>query len=200
MDHSLPGMQGIEAVQRIRTYMRTGKVPVIMYTSQSTAEFARHARAAGADDIILKTDDLGKLESVLCRHSLLPGVSGQLSNRKNIVHPDGAEDSEVLRDLETRIESLIEGSLERHRDRLRQDLLAEFAILERYEERMRLELARRIEVMTNRALTAINETLAKRDQLRRQNVAQLWRSSIIVAAFAITGVLGLFIGYLVYQA
>ena len=55
MDHLLPGMQGLEAVRRLRARADATALRIVMFTSQDGDLFAAVARAAGADDIFVKT-------------------------------------------------------------------------------------------------------------------------------------------------
>ena len=58
LDHLLPGMDGLEAVDRLRAQPRTSRLPVVMYTSQDSQDFATEAIKAGADDVYTKTSDI----------------------------------------------------------------------------------------------------------------------------------------------
>jgi two-component system cell cycle response regulator DivK len=61
MDLSMPVMDGVEAIERLKADQATSDLPVIALTSQPGSEIAKRARAAGCDDFYLKPmapDDL----------------------------------------------------------------------------------------------------------------------------------------------
>jgi predicted component of type VI protein secretion system len=87
--------------------------------------------------------------------------------------------AEVSRSLEAMLEPI----LDRHRDRLRQDLLSEFAILERYEERMRRDTMLRIDAMTRRAIASIDRSISAQQRLDKERASRrksAWRGVIAV--------------------
>jgi len=55
MDHMMPGMDGFEAVKRIKNNPQTAVVPIMMYTSKGGDVYLSEARALGAVGIIRKT-------------------------------------------------------------------------------------------------------------------------------------------------
>lgn len=65
MDHTMPGMNGLEAVRAIRQDPTTASIPVVMYTSQSDERYLQEALATGALDIIPKPATWNKLSQVL---------------------------------------------------------------------------------------------------------------------------------------
>ena len=72
MDHLLPGIDGLEAVRRLRGRLRTASLPIVMYTSQDSEGFVDRARDAGADDVYTKTSDDIRLADILQRFDLMP--------------------------------------------------------------------------------------------------------------------------------
>jgi len=54
MDHLMPGMDGLRALQIIKSNPDTATVPVIMYTSKSGDLYTGQARALGALDVVSK--------------------------------------------------------------------------------------------------------------------------------------------------
>ena len=191
MDPLLPGMQGLQAVRKLRDRPDTAHLRIVMYTSQDTDLFAEVARAAGADDVFVKAADSGKLEGILERLELLPSrvnVSGESGNVVSL--PRRHEPSAG----ESRLEDLLEPILERHREKLRQDLLSEFAILERYEERMRLETMRRIEAATERAMESIAQSAGHWASPAEDPYVAKKRPSARVAAIVAALCIGLAIG------
>ena len=65
MDHTMPGMNGLEAVRAIRQDPATASIPVVMYTSENGEHYLREALATGAQDLIPKPATWGKLSQVL---------------------------------------------------------------------------------------------------------------------------------------
>ena len=54
MDHLMPGMDGFQAVQAIKTDPRTATIPIMMYTSQEGEVYLGQARALGAVGVLPK--------------------------------------------------------------------------------------------------------------------------------------------------
>jgi hypothetical protein len=87
-------------------------------------------------------------------------------------------------------------SLEAHHAALRSDLLAEFAILERHEEKMRSELASRVNLVARYTVAQLQKTAeeSRKDRAaERQETAR--RTSAQVAMFALAVVLTLGLGW-----
>jgi len=74
LDHLLPGMNGFQALEKIKSQPSTRDIPVFMYTSQNAAKYIEDAKARGAAGVIGKQVDrdqlLGTIESILAgRHA-----------------------------------------------------------------------------------------------------------------------------------
>lgn len=54
MDHMMPGMDGLEALQAIKARPETATIPVMMYTSQEGSVYVGQARALGAIGVLPK--------------------------------------------------------------------------------------------------------------------------------------------------
>ena len=190
LDYLLPGMDGLEAVYRLRAQSRTSRLPVVMYTSQDSQDFAAEAIKAGADDVYTKTSDESRLVEILQKLELLPAESRQPANSAKVL-PIGARagTADSTANNRTRITraslaKLLEPSLEAHHARLHQELLAEFAILERYEERMRRDLFARTDALTRHTTERIDNAFGeyRAETRRRQRRSALggWAFAAIV--------------------
>jgi CheY-like chemotaxis protein len=72
MDHLMPGMDGFQAVQAIKSNPATAMIPVIMYTSQEGELYVSQARALGAVGVLPKTVKQADVSRVLYQLRLLP--------------------------------------------------------------------------------------------------------------------------------
>ena len=176
MDHLLPGIDGLEAVRRLRGKTRTASLPIIMYTSQDGEGYVDRARDAGANDIYTKTSDEIRLAVILRRLDLLPkAVNEQAASssvtainrphRPTAVPASGSVKRKKI--TKTDLAKLLEPSLETHHAKLRKELLAEFAILENYEERMRHDLFARMDVLMCHTTDQIEQAFGKDREARQ---------------------------------
>jgi CheY-like chemotaxis protein len=72
MDHLMPGMDGFQAVQTIKSDSRTATIPLMMYTSQEGELYVSQARALGAVGVLPKTVRPVDVSRVLYQLHLLP--------------------------------------------------------------------------------------------------------------------------------
>lgn len=72
MDHVMPGMDGLSAVQLIKKDSRFAKIPVLMYTSQEGDVYAQAAKASGADAVLPKQMSSADISDALIRLKVLP--------------------------------------------------------------------------------------------------------------------------------
>ncbi|AZR39622.1 response regulator [Marinobacter salarius] len=79
LDHLLPGMNGLEALDVIKADSELRHIPVFMYTSQSAERYRQDAKARGAAGVIGKQVDreqlLTTIEAILTDASALPSLS-----------------------------------------------------------------------------------------------------------------------------
>ncbi len=191
MDHLLPGMDGLDAVVRLRAQARTARLPIVMYTSQESEAFAAMARRAGANDIYPKSAEYSALGEILGRLNLTPARPRTEPATSSVVpirgqSPTPARDARKI----TRADllKLLEPSLAAHHARLHQDLLAEFAILERYEERMRRDLFARVDALTKHATDRVDRAFAERRierEYERRGGARRWWAMAATIAMAL---------------
>lgn len=72
MDHLMPGMDGFQAIQAIKSNPDTALIPVVMYTSQEGELYVSQARALGAVGVLPKTVKQSDVSRVLYQLRLLP--------------------------------------------------------------------------------------------------------------------------------
>src|SRR6204780_5422026 len=72
MDHLMPGMDGLQAVQAIKSNPNTAMIPIMMYTSQEGELYVGQARALGAMGVLPKQVRPVDVSKVLYELHLLP--------------------------------------------------------------------------------------------------------------------------------
>src|SRR5215469_11621181 len=72
MDHLMPGMDGLQAVQAIKNNPRTATIPIMMYTSQEGEVYLGQARALGAVGVLPKQIRPADVSKVLYQLHLVP--------------------------------------------------------------------------------------------------------------------------------
>ncbi len=72
MDHLMPGMDGLQAVQTIKSNPQTATIPIMMYTSQEGELYVGQARALGAMGVLPKQVRPVDVSKVLYELRLLP--------------------------------------------------------------------------------------------------------------------------------
>lgn len=129
MDHTMPGMDGLEAVSAIKANPRTAMIPVMMYTTKEGEVYVGQARALGAVGVLPKQVQPGVLFEMLNKL----GLAGERRQH------DAAADAprrrlndiaeEVDREYEQRAQSVslqtvLTRLLEAQHQRLRADILS----------------------------------------------------------------------------
>ena len=71
MDHTMPGMDGLEAVTAIKKNPRTAMIPVMMYTAKEGEVYVGQARALGAVGVLPKQVHPAELFKVLLKLGLV---------------------------------------------------------------------------------------------------------------------------------
>jgi len=72
MDHLMPGMDGLQAVQILKADPATAAIPVVMYTSQEGELYVGQAKAMGAVGVLPKTVKPIDVTKILYQLRLLP--------------------------------------------------------------------------------------------------------------------------------
>ena len=88
MDHTMPGMDGFQAIRAIKNDPKTAAIPIMMYTSKEGDVYMNQARALGAVDVLPKQLKPVQLVQVLERQQLLPR---QITNKKQRIAPPNTE-------------------------------------------------------------------------------------------------------------
>jgi len=73
LDHNMPGIDGFQALEAIKTNPATATIPVMMYTSQEGELYVGQARALGALGVLPKTLQHVEVVKVLRTLRLIPG-------------------------------------------------------------------------------------------------------------------------------
>lgn len=69
MDLRMPGTSGFEAISRIRSLDEGNQIPIIVFSGYvSNSEWKREALEAGANECLLKPDDVYKLKEVIMKY------------------------------------------------------------------------------------------------------------------------------------
>ena len=89
MDHVLPGIDGLQALQQIRAQAQHEHTPIIMCTSNDSAEYVEEALQRGATDVLTKPPDSDALSRLLAKY----------------LHSPAAEQAAISPENETAIET-----------------------------------------------------------------------------------------------
>src|SRR6202451_2383633 len=95
MDHLMPGMDGFQALQAIKSNPRTATIPIMMYTSQEGELYLSQARALGAIGVLPKQIKHADLSKALDQLKLLgePKASAAASAPVPVPVPTPATDT-----------------------------------------------------------------------------------------------------------
>ncbi|HSY45350.1 MAG TPA: response regulator [Steroidobacteraceae bacterium] len=123
MDHLMPGMDGLQAVQAIKNDPRTATIPIMMYTSQEGELYLGQARALGAVGVLPKQIKPTDVSKVLYQLHL---VADRRSPEQSSFTPLGVTGDVVAPELAAPLlpRALTESGLREHFAELRRALVA----------------------------------------------------------------------------
>jgi CheY-like chemotaxis protein len=122
MDHQMPGMDGLQAVQAIKNDPRTATIPIMMYTSQEGELYLGQARALGALGVLPKQIKPTDVSKVLYQLHLVPD---RRTPEQSSFTPVGAAISDTLeRGASAQSKPLTDSTLREHFAELRRALIA----------------------------------------------------------------------------
>ena len=151
MDHTMPGMDGLETVSAIKTNPRTATIPVMMYTAKEGGVYVGQARALGAVGVLPKNAQPHLLSEMLMRLNIIPGdafaaTAGETPKESSALEPsesvanewpsagstDDSELTDAVEELDRALESqalkmsvqaIVTRTLEQQHMTLRADIL-----------------------------------------------------------------------------
>jgi CheY-like chemotaxis protein len=121
MDHQMPGMDGLQAVQAIKNDPRTATIPIMMYTSQEGELYLGQARALGALGVLPKQIKPTDVSKVLYQLHLVP--DRRIPEQSSFT-PGNAPIADSLERASAPSRPLTESTLREHFADLRRALIA----------------------------------------------------------------------------
>jgi CheY-like chemotaxis protein len=91
MDHLMPGMDGFQAVQSIKSNPHTATIPIMMYTSQEGELYLSQARALGAIGVLPKQIKHADVSKALEQLRLYPAAVRTDTQLETPAHPDAID-------------------------------------------------------------------------------------------------------------
>jgi len=100
MDHTMPGMNGLEVVRILKESPATATIPVLMFTAKSGELYCSQARALGAIDVLPKELEQKHIVQALTQLGLMPTQIKEKENEKKLtLHEDDGLDIDIDSDL-----------------------------------------------------------------------------------------------------
>jgi CheY-like chemotaxis protein len=159
MDHTMPGLNGFEALDLIRADPRTAHLPVIICSSNEDPDFATAAAARGAYGILPKSTATDSLPALLGRlQSAHPPSPTPTIAAATAPVPDLSLEPDLRRMIEERVVTLVEDRIEARLSGLLQPLLRDLEL--GLNERLTAIVRQRIESASLELRDAVEQRLA----------------------------------------
>jgi CheY-like chemotaxis protein len=168
MDHTMPGMNGLEAIQAIHSDPRTASVPVVMYTAQNDENYLREAMATGAVDLISKPASKERIFAVL--DNLFHTLSNPQADLRQVVRLQ-------MEQLQRAIELQIDTRIQQVSDQLHGSLIQEIRQLSSQLDpgKQTKEMLKMVHTITDSKLHQLNIELRSHLSARLDVLNQDWR-------------------------
>lgn len=90
MDHTMPGLDGLAVVRKIRSNPLNAVIPIVMYTSRDELDYRAEALAAGALDVLIKPAIPEVLSALVERVNQVRDAKSTLGAATASTHPGSA--------------------------------------------------------------------------------------------------------------
>ena len=165
LDHTMPGMNGLEMLKVIKDNPETAVIPIMMYTSQEDSSYMSKARELGAIDVLPKQLKSSELEQALNRLSDIDQAQAEA------------------------ITSTANATLTQEKEELKQLVMDAEAALNR--ETMEQKLRQRIDKVSKKSEQAITSIHSKIDTLipsveHSRNKQTFWNNILWGAIYVLT--------------
>jgi CheY-like chemotaxis protein len=175
MDHTMPGMNGFEALDILKADAATKGIPVVMCTSNEDPEYREQALRKGALDVLAKSTAKNRLPQLLEHiRGVISGVPTARAAAPAAAAPDMASIEEAIRReaaglLEARLEEVLEERLQA----AMMPLLADFGdrLTSDTQAQIDRRLAERTESESQRLEARINTVLDQQTKLSSERLA-----------------------------
>ena len=175
MDHTMPGMDGLEAVSAIKANPKTAAIPVMMYTTKEGELYVGQARALGAVGVMSKNVQPHQLFEMLSKLGLVK----ERRARTQSLDAESAESADAAADgpVGISVQNVVSRILEDQHLTLRSDIL-------RSQRTFAKEVAKEIVLEQARA-----EDLAAMEEEERVATGIKWASVAAVIGVVVLGLL-----------
>ncbi|HTY94769.1 MAG TPA: response regulator [Steroidobacteraceae bacterium] len=122
MDHMMPGMDGLQAVQAIKNNPRTATIPIMMYTSQEGEVYVGQARALGAIGVLPKQIKPADVTKVLYQLNLAEDRRSGVAEDAHVQVLEPAPHTGPLREQLNELRRMVLAGFDSQGDRLLADM------------------------------------------------------------------------------